>query len=584
MIKKMIITAASAATIFGAAAVLPQAGFLMGSDIPAAAAVSGDYEYKALSDGTVKITEYKGKASNLTVPDKLNGKTVSAIGDQAFYQCDLKTVTIPKSVKTLGADSFRESASLTKVTFSGGTTSIGTYSFYGCTSLKTVTLGSGLKDIGTYVFYNCKELTSIKIPDTVTSIGEYCFENCSNLKTATLPAEITEIKDDTFAWCTSLESIRIPNKVKKIGWRAFSSCKEMKSVIMPNSLKTLAEDAFNRCTNLTSISIPNSVTSIGKGAFENCTGLTGVVIPSTVKEIGSYAFGFLHSTGSATHTRISGFTVYGSTYIAEYYAKYDGHKYVDNRMSKCSASIPYSSYTYRGRGIKPTVTVKDSAGNKLKSGTDYSVAYSGNTNAGTATITVTGKGIFTDTLKKKFTVKALDLSSSYAKVSIPYSSYTYTGSAIKPKVTVKFKDGDVIPTGDYTLSYSANTKVGTATITVKGKGSNVTGTYKKTFIVKPAKNEITSISSTKGAFKVNWKKGTAGTVGYQVQYSTDKNFKNNVHSYTSTALSDLSENFSKVPNSGETWYVRVRSFYTKDGKTTSTRYGNYSAVKSIKIK
>ena len=246
--------------------------------------------------------------------------------------------------------------------------------------------------------------------------------------------------------------------------------------------------------------------------------------------------------------------------------------------------IPYSSYTYRGRAIKPTVTVKDVSGKKLTQGTDYTVSYSNNTNVGTATIAVTGKGKYTGSIKKTFKVKALDLSSSYAKISIPYSSYTYSGSAIKPKVTVKFKDGDVIPTSDYTLTYSNNIKVGTATITIRGRGSNVTGTYKKTFVVKPAKNEITSITSTKGAFKITWKRGTAGTVGYQVQYSTDKNFVNNVHSYTSANLSDLSENFSKAPNSGETWYVKVRSFYTKDGKTTSTRYGNYSAVKSIKVK
>ncbi|MBR4622663.1 MAG: hypothetical protein IKO44_04690 [Ruminococcus sp.] len=246
-------------------------------------------------------------------------------------------------------------------------------------------------------------------------------------------------------------------------------------------------------------------------------------------------------------------------------------------------TIPYSSYTYRGRGIKPTVTVKDGS-TKLVKGTDYTVSYSNNTNVGTATITVTGKGKYAGTYKKTFKVKALDLSSSYAKISIPYSSYTYTGSAIKPAVTVKFKDGDVIPTSDYTVSYSNNKNVGVATITVKGKGTNVTGTYKKTFVVKPAKNEITSISTTSGAFKIAWKKGTTGTVGYQVQYSTDKNFEKNVHSWTTTNISKLSENFSSVPRSGETWYVKVRSFYTKDGKTSSTRYGNYSAVKSIKIK
>ncbi|MBR4554672.1 MAG: hypothetical protein IKO27_03665 [Ruminococcus sp.] len=184
----------------------------------------------------------------------------------------------------------------------------------------------------------------------------------------------------------------------------------------------------------------------------------------------------------------------------------------------------------------------------------------------------------------KYSLRVGSKSITTAKASIPYSSYTYTGSAIKPTVTVKSEDGIKLSKDvDYTVSYSNNTKVGIATIKIKGKGV-YTGSISKTFVVKPAKNEITSISSTSGAFKIKWKKGTAGTVGYQVLYSTDKNFKKNVHSYTSAKLSDLTESFSSVPKTGETWYVKVRSFYTKDGKTTSTRYGNYSAVKSIKVK
>ena len=257
---------------------------------------------------------------------------------------------------------------------------------------------------------------------------------------------------------------------------------------------------------------------------------------------------------------------------------------VTESIASCKITIPYSSYTYRGRGIKPTVTVKTSAGKTLTKGTDYTVSYSDNTNAGTAKITVNGMGQYGGSQVKTFTVKPLGLSSSYAKITIPYSAYTYTGSVIKPEATVKFKNGSVIPSDDYSVSYSNNIKVGMATMTVKAKGGNTSGSYTKTFVVKPAKNAIKSITTTKGAFKITWTKGTAGTVGYQVLYSTDKNFKNNVHSYTSTNLSDLSENFSKVPKSGETWYVKVRSFYTKDGKTTSTRYGNYSSVKIIKVK
>ena len=64
-------------------------------------------------------------------------------------------------------------------------------------------------------------------------------------------------------------------------------------------------------------------------------------------------------------------------------------------------------------------------------------------------------------------------------------------------------------------------------------------------------------------------------------YSKDKNFVKDVHSYTSTNLYDTTENFTSVPRRGETWYVKVRTFITRDGKSTSTRYGNYSDVKKI---
>lgn len=178
-----------------------------------------------------------------------------------------------------------------------------------------------------------------------------------------------------------------------------------------------------------------------------------------------------------------------------------------------------------------------------------------------------------------------------ASASLTYGSYTYTGSAITPdnrsgkdELTVKDASGKKLTKNvDYTVSYSSNKAVGVANISIQGKGS-YSGFLNKQFVIKPAVNAIKTITTTSGAFKITWNKGTAGTVGYQVKYSTDKNFVNNVHSYTSTNLSDLSENFSSVPKSGETWYVKVRSFYTKDGSVTATRYGNYSAVKSIKVK
>ena len=435
------------------------------------------------------------------------------------------------------------------------------YSIY-LKTIKSVTLPKNLRSIDNYAFMECG-MKRISMPDTVTQIGISAFSKCTDLSYVKLSNNLEMIPDTCFREDTSLCEVYIGKNVKIIGWQSFYGCSSLTDVIIPASCEAIHNDAFNECRALESITVLNPDLKYDEWSYQ--------------KPYGYYNF---------RNTVDKNLIVYcypNST--TEEYCKKTGLKYsYIKKLSDYTISIPYSSYTYRGRGIKPTVTVKDASGKKLTKGTDYTVSYSNNTNVGTATITVTGKGAYTGTLKKTFKVKALGLTSSYAKVTIPYSSYTWSGSAIKPKVTVKFKDGDVIPASDYTLTYSDNIKVGTATITVKGKGSNVTGTYKKTFVVKPAKNEITSISSSKGAFKISWKKGTTGTVGYQVQYSTDKDFKTNVHSYTSTNLSDLSENFSKYPNSGETWYVKVRSFYTKDGKASSTRYGNYSAVKSVKIK
>ena len=157
---------------------------------------------------------------------------------------------------------------------------------------------------------------------------------------------------------------------------------------------------------------------------------------------------------------------------------------------------------------------------------------------------------------------------------------TYTGSALKPEITVLDSSGNPVSESDYSVQYSNNINAGKATVTVTNK-ANPKNVITADFMIQPARNKIKSLTSQNGAFMVSWEKGSPGTVGYQVSYSTTPDFSENVHSYTSTDLNDLSENFSRVPRAGETWYVRVRSFTTADGKQSSARYGSYSPVKSI---
>lgn len=142
-----------------------------------------------------------------------------------------------------------------------------------------------------------------------------------------------------------------------------------------------------------------------------------------------------------------------------------------------NAVITYNnSLTYNGSTLSPAVAVK--YGNAtLKKNTDYTVAYSNNVNAGTGTITITGKGIYGGSVKKTFTIKKLGISATAVSGT---GNKVYTGSAIKPVPAVK-AGGRTLKNGtDFTVSYKNNTEPGTATLIVNGKG-NYSGSVSKTF-------------------------------------------------------------------------------------------------------
>lgn len=142
-----------------------------------------------------------------------------------------------------------------------------------------------------------------------------------------------------------------------------------------------------------------------------------------------------------------------------------------------NAVITYNnSLTYNGSTLSPAVTVK--YGNAtLKKNTDYTVAYSNNVNAGTGTITITGKGIYGGSVKKTFTIKKLGISATAVSGT---GNKVYTGSVIKPVPAVKV-GGRTLKNGtDFTVSYKNNTEPGTATLSVTGKG-NYSGSVSKTF-------------------------------------------------------------------------------------------------------
>ena len=248
--------------------------------------------------------------------------------------------------------------------------------------------------------------------------------------------------------------------------------------------------------------------------------------------------------------------------------------------------IYYSAYinslkdvTYNGTQHKPKITVKTWEGDTLKAGVDYTISYGANKNVGTGTVTVTGIGNYYGTIKESFKIKAKKITPT---VTLSKTSFTYNGKVQKPKVTVK--DGKTtLPTSQYTVSWSKGLKnVGTYTATVTLKG-NYSGKKSVSYNIIPKGTTLSKLTKAKKAFTVTWKKqtakmATARITGYQIQYSTKKNFKSGNKTVTVKGYNVGSKKITKL-KAKTTYYARIRT-YTKVGK--KTYYSGWSAVKSVK--
>ncbi len=279
--------------------------------------------------GDIEIIEYayRNVSGDLIIPDKIRGKRVTAIGDEAFLLRDrLTSVTIPEGVTSIGDFAFSECDNLTSVTIPDSVTSIGENAFFVCLSLTDVTIPENLISIGDGAFMLCRSLENITIPKNVRIIGDSAFRDCRSLTNVTISNGVKIIDDRAFDGCSSLKNITIPSSVKFIGDGVFNSCSNLKSIIVdpenenylsddgvlfnksktvlirypsankrksytiPNSVEIIADNAFLGCDNLTSVTIQNGVKKIGNNAFDYCDKLSDITIPSSVTSIGDGAF------------------------------------------------------------------------------------------------------------------------------------------------------------------------------------------------------------------------------------------------------------------------------------------------------
>ena len=241
-------------------------------------------------------------------------------------------------------------------------------------------------------------------------------------------------------------------------------------------------------------------------------------------------------------------------------------------ISKASVTLSTSTYAYDGKAKTPSVTVKVN-GKTLKKDTDYTVSYSNNTKVGTAKVTITGKGNYTGSVSKTFKIK-----NNFKKATVSgISNKSYTGKNITQSITVKYNGKTLKKGTDYTVSYSSNKSIGTATVKIAGKGS-YTGTITKTFKINPAKQEIQKLTAKSEAFFVDWaQKGSA--TGYEIQYATNSKFTS-AKKVTITNNKTDTKTITKLSGKKK-YYVRVRSYTTVKG---TKYYGAWSSVKNVTTK
>mgnify|MGYP000866397794 FL=1 len=236
--------------------------------------------YNVTDTGEIEIARCYEYVRKVNIPIEIDGKFVTSIGKEAFFNCTgLTEITIPDSVTSIEDYAFSNCTSLTEITIPDSVTSIGERAFSNCTGLAKITIPDSVTSIGEEAFSRCTSLTEITIPDSVTSIESGTFFGCTSLTEITLPDSVTDIEGQyydgysyygAFSGCTSLTEITIPDSVTSIGECVFSGCTGLTEITIPDSVKYIGEEAFKDCTNLKSITFLGSKTGIKEGAFSNC--------------------------------------------------------------------------------------------------------------------------------------------------------------------------------------------------------------------------------------------------------------------------------------------------------------------------
>ncbi len=580
----------------------------------------------------IRITGYTGNATEVVIPESIDGKKIYSISSYSFSGCkNITSIRIPDSVTQIANCAFQNCSSLTSIDIPDGVYLIGGMAFWGCSSLANVSIPDSVAQMESSVFSGTPWLAeqfeqneglaianhilvdadenlsgNITVPEGIILIADGVFRRNSNLTGINIPDGVTEIGSYAFFGCSSLTSISIPDSVTHMDYSVFEGCSSLTSVNLPTNLKVL--DGFAHCSSLTSIHIPDSVTQISNSAFWGCSSLTSINLPTNLEVLDS-AFGECSSLTSisipAGVKTIEGRTFEGCSSLTSISipsgVTYIGYSAFNGCSSLTSISIPagvtsIEQQTFDGCSSLTSISIPDSVTNISSyafSGCSSlkDVYYAGsqeqwskieiadlkNESLFSATIHYNSSGPDAGTVTKSAqSVTASDITKTYGAKAFSLGAKASGGTALSysvsdPKVAAVDANGNVTIKG-----------CGITDITITAAE---TSAYEKAqkiirLTVKPKTMKVSSVKSQKKkTATVKWKKDKSAT-GYMIECATDKKFKKNKVTVTVSKYKTVSRTVKKL-KAGKKYYVRICA-YAKSGGTKVQ--GNWSKSKTVKVK
>lgn len=344
--------------------------------------------------------------------------TLTTIGNYAFSETQMVTLTIPSSVISLGNGFVNKCTELSELNINASITKIPNNCAYGCEKLNTLKIGEGIEEIGSNAFQGCEYLNNISLPSTINHIGTYAFSGAfhepsdgfpgsfynysfppvflelpsgcqidngafSSCKALSITAQnsvlgtsvfakstigtaditgVSTVPASTFESCASLVGADISG-ASSIQSKAFYQCVELAQIIGDTDIQYFGDDCFRGCKNLVRFEFGSGI-SIGNNSFSG-TGLKTFDLgrvkqtTTTTTHAGNYSIGAGAFSGSQINN-VSGYEYLWNVVCVEKQIEEDG------TVTITESTVAYGIYNAIGITVNSIF-----ASTKMKTAADY---------------------------------------------------------------------------------------------------------------------------------------------------------------------------------------------------------------------